>query len=111
MNVCLPAQQFTHRTVRNVPHADDVMQRSLPKQFRFACVNARSVRNKIAVIMDHMVNSSIDICTFTETWLQEYDSVSIAGLSTAGFIFQSFPRKSERRGGGTGIMCRESLDI
>ncbi len=61
--------------------------------------------------MDHMVNSSIDICTFTVTWLQEYDSVSIAGLSTAGFIFQSFPRKSERRGGGTGIMCRESLDM
>ena len=34
--------------------------------------------NKIAVIIDHMVDSDIDICTITETWLKECDSVSIA---------------------------------
>jgi hypothetical protein len=32
------------------------------------CVNLRSARNKIAVIIDHMVDSSIGICTITETW-------------------------------------------
>ena len=62
----------------------------LRKRLRFACVNSRSVRNKIAVIIDHMVDSGIDICTITETWLKERDSVSIAGLSTAGFVFRSF---------------------
>ena len=50
------------------------------KSLPFACVNARSVRNKIAVIVEHMVNGCIDISTFTETWLKECDSVSVAGL-------------------------------
>ena len=56
--------------------------------------------------IDHMVDSDIDICTITETWLKECDSVSIAGLSTAGFVFKSFPRQSDRIGCGTGILCR-----
>ena len=46
-----------------------------------------------------------------ETWLKECDSVSIAGLSTAGFVFRSFPRQSGRSGGGTGILCKESLNV
>ena len=83
----------------------------LRKQLRFACVNSRSVRNKIAVIIDHMLDSGIDICTITETRLKECDSASIAGLSTAGFVFRSFPRKSGRNGGGTGILCKESLTV
>ena len=89
---------------------NDSIQRPT-KRLRFACVNTRSVRNKIAVIVEHMVNGFIDICTVTETWLKECDSVSMAGLSTDGFIFKSFPRQSGRNGGGTGIMYRESLDV
>ena len=83
----------------------------LRKRLRVACVNSRSVRNKIAVIIDHLVDSGIDICTITETWLKECDSVSIAGQSTAGFVFRSFPRQSGRSGGGTGILCKESLNV
>ena len=98
----------------NTQNADAAFQNStsvLRKRLRFACVNSRSVRNKIAVIIDHMVDSGIDICTITETWLKECDSVSIAGLSTAGFVFRSFPRQSGRSGGGTGILCKESLNV
>ena len=29
--------------------------------FRFACVNARSLRNKTADVVDHVVNSNIDM--------------------------------------------------
>ena len=43
----------------------------LRKRLRFACVNSHTVRNKIAVIIDHMVDSGIDICTITETWLKD----------------------------------------
>jgi exonuclease III len=43
--------------------------------------------------------------------LKESDSVSIAGLSTAGFVFRSFPRQSGRSGGGTGILCKGSLNV
>ncbi len=40
----------------------------------------------------------------TETWLKDIDSVSIAALSPPGYFFKSFPRQSDRRGGGTGVM-------
>ena len=43
--------------------------------------------------------------------MKECNSVSIAGLSTAGFVFRSFPRQSDRSGGGTGILCKESLNV
>ena len=43
----------------------------LQKRLRFACANSRSVRNKIAVFIDHMVDSGIDICTITEMGLIE----------------------------------------
>ncbi len=40
----------------------------------------------------------------TETWLKDIDSVSIAALSPPGYFFKSFPRQSDRRGGGTCVM-------
>ena len=35
----------------------------------------------------------------------------IAQLSVAGYIFKNFPRQSLRRGGGTGILYRDSLSV
>ena len=66
---------------------------------RFACVNARSLRNKTADVVDHVVNSNIDICVFTETWLKDVDSVTIAALSPNGYCFQNSPRENDRSGG------------
>ena len=42
-------------------------QSQLRDGLRFACVNARSVRNKTAEIVEHIVASNIDICIITET--------------------------------------------
>jgi hypothetical protein len=74
-----------------------------------SCVNARSVRNKTAEIVEHIVDSNIDICIITETWLKEYDYVTTAALSPNGYGFKGFPRQSNRAGGGTGIMFKDSL--
>ena len=46
---------------------------------------------------------SVRYTGFKTISLKECDSVSIAGLSTAGFVFRSFPRQSGRSGGGTGM--------
>ena len=46
----------------------------------FAVFNSRSVRNKIESIIDHFVENDIGLCTVTETWLNDADSVSIAQL-------------------------------
>ena len=75
----------------------------------FAGFNSRFVRNKIESIIDHVVENDIGLCTVTETWLNDVDSVSIAQLSVAGYSFKNFPRQSHNRGGGTGILFRDSL--
>ena len=49
----------------------------------FAVFNSRSVRNKIESIIDHVVENDIGLCTVTETWLYDDDSVSIAQLTVA----------------------------
>ena len=76
-----------------------------------AVFNSRSVRNKIWSIIDHVVENDIGLCTVTETWLNDVDSVSIAQLSVAGYSFKNFPRQSHNRGGGTGILFRDSLKV
>lgn len=89
----------------------DIRRNIRRKSLHFACVNARSVRNKVADVVDHVVGKNIDICVVTETWLKDHDTVSIAGLSPNGYAFKSFPRQSERNGGGTGIMFKDSLNV
>ena len=47
---------------------------------RFAVINARSLRNKTAVFVDHIIDQNIDVCAVTETWLKDKDTASIADL-------------------------------
>lgn len=77
----------------------------------FAVFNSRSVRNKIESIIDYVVENDIGLCTVTETWLNDADSVSIAQLSVAGYFFKNFSRQSQNRGGGTGILFRDSVNV
>ena len=77
----------------------------------FAVFNSRSVRNKIESIIDHIVEKDIGLCTVTETWLNDADSVSIVQLSVAGYFFKNFSRQSQNRGGGTGILFRDPVNV
>ena len=73
----------------------------------FAVFNSRSVRNKIESIIDHIVEKD----TVTETWLNDADSVSIVQLSVAGYFFKNVSRQSQNRGGGTGILFRDPVNV
>ena len=77
----------------------------------FVVFNSRSVRNKIESIIDHVVENDIGLCTVTETWLYDDDSVSIAQLTVAGYFFKNFSRQSQNRGGGTEILFRDSANV
>ena len=68
------------------------------------CVNARSFRNKTEVFTDHVIDSEIDICVVTETWLRKRDAVVLSALTPPGYSIKSVPRAPERTGGGTGII-------
>lgn len=86
-------------------------QQLLPttKQLCFAVANVRSARNKTALIIDHVIGNTIDLCVLTETWLKDDDSVSISSLSPSGYLFDNCPRPSQRIGGGIGLMHRDNL--
>lgn len=73
-------------------------------------MNCRSLRNKIPDFLDFIFNTNIDICTVTETWFSENDSVLRAQLNTDGFSFLDVPRVG-RRGGGTGILFNSNLSV
>ena len=63
--------------------------------FRFACVNAQSLRKKTADVVDHVVDSNTDMCVVTETCLKDVDSVTMASLSPDGYCFQNSPREND----------------
>ncbi len=54
----------------------------------FATINARSLRNKTAVFVDHIVEQNIDVCVVTETWLKDKDTASIASICQPGYSFK-----------------------
>jgi hypothetical protein len=68
-----------------------------------AVINARSVRNKTAPLLHHFLDSKLDICMVTETWIQNEDHVIINQLRNNLVDFKFIPR-SNRSGGGTGIL-------
>lgn len=97
--------------IRITTHQMHIDPSSHKKLLRFANVNARSVKNKTASIVDHVLGRKIDVCVITETWLKDKDTVSIAALSPPGYSFKSFPRQSNRLGGGTGVMFNNNFKV
>ena len=65
-------------------------------------LNARSLRNTSSDIYDYIVDSKLDLCAITETWLNVNDD------AVSNYILLDQPRASHRRGGGTAFMYRES---
>ena len=74
----------------------------------FAVVNTRSICNKITMFIDYMVNTGIDLCVVTETWLaDEHDDIR-ADIREAGLKLDDVPRQG-RRGGGLAVIHRKSI--
>ena len=86
-------------------------QISNTKELCLGLVNARSVRNKTSVITDYVTENDLDLCLLTETWLTNLDNVHRASLKTNCYDFCDFPRQSERKGGGTGIIFKKGFKV
>lgn len=81
------------------------------KNSMLLCIfNARSVRNKTADLRDYVCDCKADLYAITETWLNIDDAAVRAELCPDGFKFIDHPRIS-RRGGGTGLLYRDSLQV
>ena len=76
-------------------------------QIKFCLLNAQSVCNKTALIMDFILEQRVDICAITETWLSadpDRHKMVIGELSPDGYDFLHIPRPS--MGGGVAIMYK-----
>ena len=83
------------------------------RQQLVACsINAQSVRNKTAVIFDYICDHTSAIITVTEDWLTDQGSSIRAELKLLPNGYKILDHKrSDRRGGGTGMIYHESLDV
>ena len=85
---------------------------SISKNLHFCLLNTRSVRNKVMVMKDFIVDNYIDILAMTETWLRPgtVDSVEVGTLCPTGYRVLHVPR-SHSAGGGVGIIFKNSIRI
>ena len=73
-------------------------------------LNARSVGNKSAVLMDYLCDCKADLYAKPEIWLTEDDAAVRAELNLDGYNFLDYSRQG-RCGGGTGLIFRDSLRV
>lgn len=73
-------------------------------------LNARSVRNKTTVIYDYMCDHNVDLMALTEHWLTPKDSAVKVEICPDGYSILVHER-SDRRGGGTGLLYRDSYEV
>ena len=61
--------------------------------------------------MEHIIDADPDIVFFTETWLQSEKNSVTAEVKSFGYKLLHDPRKEREkdRGGGVGIMVRDSV--
>jgi exonuclease III len=73
--------------------------------------NVRSINNKLAELMEHLVDRESDIVFLTETWLQCDTNSITAEIKTYGYKLLHDRRKDRAKetGGGVGVMIKIGL--
>ena len=73
--------------------------------------NVCSLNNKLAEIMEHIVDRKSDIVFLTETWLQSDKNSITAEIKTYGYKILHDRRKDRKKetGGGVGILIKAGL--
>ena len=72
--------------------------------------SVNSVKNKTALLLDYIRDFSVNLYAITETWLTDKDASVKAEFCPAGYNFIDHPRAGYR-GGGTGLIFRDSLHV
>lgn len=103
-------RRYACPTLTNVTIKRDFLG-SCKKFARFGLINARSVKNKVDSIVEHVLSSKVDCCAFTETWIRQDDSVSQAAMSSHGLKFDFHARTSRQTGGGTGLLYMSHIQV
>ena len=78
------------------------------QSLKLCVLNARSVRNKTADILDYICECKLDVVGITDSWLSSDNAAVRTELCPDGYKFLDHPRDG-LRGGGTGLIYRDSL--
>ena len=79
-------------------------------ELNFCTWNARSIRNKSAVLQDYICEKKIDLVALTETWLTADDAAVRAECTPPGYKMVDCPRIG-RGGGGTALVYRSEISV
>ena len=80
-------------------------------KLKIATVNARSIKGKSSELLQHVLETNIDLCVISETWLKaDGDDVIRGELLQEGFCFNDVPRE-DRKGGGLALLYRNNLKV
>ena len=92
-------------------HSDNVETSSCQiNGINLGLINAQSVRGKIDVICDHVIDHKLDILCLSETWLSaSRDARVISELTIAGYKFMHVDMRG--RGGGVAILNKSPFDL
>jgi len=111
LGIC--AVRPTHRgqRARTGKQTHKVQQKSGISHLQISLLNTRSVCNKATLLCEHIIDKALDIFVMTETWLKDSDSPEIDDLCPSGYVFMGESRSSTQktRGGGVGVVYRDSL--
>ena len=77
---------------------------------KLCLLNTQSIKNKTAEFLDFVCECKADLFAITETWLNSMDDAVRVEICPTGYKFLDHTRV-DRRGGGTGILYRESMDV
>ena len=76
----------------------------------FCLINTQSVRNKIELVKDFILEHDIDICALTETWLSKFDELVVQQLQPDGYKLLHVDCM-DRSGGRVAVLCRGSTHL
>ena len=82
-----------------------------PRKYSFQLLNARSLRNKVDLITQSIIDSNCSISAITETWLTNDDSALASQLTPDGFKLLLANRSTSHRGGGSALLFSSELKL
>ena len=77
---------------------------------KLCLLNARSVCNKIDVLVDYVADHDLDILCITETWPSSEDTAAVSTVTPCGYLFEHVAR-SNLRDGGVGVLFKSSFTV
>ena len=106
---------FTNLTyIHCLPLSKVNSQKPAVESMTMAYVNCRSINRNGFKLKDCVVDNDYDLIGITETWLPIEQSLSnhiIRDFCPKGYKMVHIPRSSSQRGGGVGILHKDTLDL